>query len=173
MGTVVRMKRSIVVIGIPIILILIIYSVWVTFPKQHDKTLQGIHYQLGNEDELYEVTIHIDGEIRRGLFGEKTFEGVLDIEDEELPIPIGKRNVTITFDGDGRGDIVYSGITNGNPYTHGYGSIFANHNFTEITILKGSWNAEEGYMITAPAKNYFEALTISNKLMKDFLKIPL
>ncbi|WOV86631.1 hypothetical protein QWT69_12140 [Sporosarcina oncorhynchi] len=167
------MKRKIVVIVTLIILILVTYSFWVTFPKQHDKTLQGIYYQLGNEEEIYEVTMHIEGEIRRSLFGEKTFEGVLDIEDEELAVPKGERNVTIKFDGDGRGDIVYSGIRNGSPYTHGYGSIFVNHNFTEVTILKGSWNAKEGYMITAPAKTYFEALTISNELMGEFLKVPL
>lgn len=167
------MKRNKVVFGLPIILILVTYSFWVTFPKQIEKTLQGIYYQLGNEEELYEVTIHIDGAIRRGLFGEKTFEGVLDIEDEELPVSKGERNVTIKFNGDGHGVIVYSGFRNGNPYTHGYGSIFVNHNFREITILKGSWNAEKGYMITAPAKNYYEALTISNELMKNFLKIPL
>lgn len=165
------MKKNIVRLGIPILLILAIYSVWVTFPEQYNQTLQGINYQLGNEEELYEVSIQIDGELRRGLFGGKTFEGVIDIE--ELPIPKGERNVTIKFDSDGRGDFVYSGISNGNPYTHGYGSIFANYNFTEITILKGSWNAKEGYMITAPAKDYFEALTISNELMRDFLEIPL
>lgn len=167
------MKKNIVRLGIPILLILVTYSVWVTFPEQFNQTLQGINYQLGNEEELYEVSIQIDGELRRGLFGGKTFEGVIDIEDEELPIPKGERNVTIKFDSDGRGDIVYYGISNGHPYTHHYGSIFANYNFTEITILKGSWNANEGFMITAPAKDYFEALTISNELMRDFLEIPL
>lgn len=167
------MKRKIIILCISIIIILVTCSVWITFPQQHDKTLHGISYQLGNEEEQDEVTIHIDGKMRRGLFGEKTFEGVFDIEDEDLLIPKEERNVTIKFKDDGHGVIVYGGFTNGKPYIHSYGSIFANHDFTKITILKGSWNAEDGYMITTPAKNHSEALTISNELMKTFLKTPL
>lgn len=167
------MKRLIVILGIAILLITITYAVWFTFPKQHNKVLEGIHYQLGNNEEIYEVTIHIDGEIRRNLLGTKTFEGILDIEDEELPVPKDERNVTIKFDNDDRGVIVYAGFRKGVPYTHSYGSIFVNEDLTKITILKGSWDGEEGYMITAPAKEYFDAKTISNELMRKFLQEPL
>ncbi|GAA0302151.1 hypothetical protein GGQ92_002299 [Gracilibacillus halotolerans] len=166
------MKRLIVILGIAILFI-ITFAVWFTFPKQHNKVLEGIHYQLGNDEEIYEVTVGIDGEIRRNLIGTKTFEGILDIEDEELPVPKDERNVTIKFDEYNRGVIVYTGFRNGVPYTHSYGSIFVNHDFTKITIQKGSWDGEEGYMITAPAKDYFDAKTISNELMEKFIQEPL
>ncbi|OZM57564.1 hypothetical protein CIB95_04115 [Lottiidibacillus patelloidae] len=167
------MNNKIKVVSIAILSMLVIYSIWFTFPKQHTKTLQGISYQLGNEEALQEVTISIDGEVKRGLFAKKTFEGTLEIQGEELPVPIGERNITIKFNENGQGIIVYAGFSDGEPYTYYYGSIFANDDFTKVTILKGSWHAKDGNMITAPAKNYTEALNISNELMKNFLRNPL
>jgi hypothetical protein len=168
-----KMKGKVKVVSIAIILILVVFSIWFIFPKQHTKTLQGISYQLGNEEALQEVTISIDGEVNRGLFGKKTFEGFLEIQGEELPVPKGERNITINFNENGYGIIVYAGFSDGQPYSYSYGSIFANYDFSKVTILKGSWDARDGNMITAPAKNYTEALNISNELMKDFLRSPL
>jgi hypothetical protein len=167
------MNRKIRVVSISILLILVAFSIWFIFPKHHTKTLQGISYQLGNEEAVQEVTISIDGKVKRGLFGKKTFEGVLEIQGEELPVPKGERNLTIKFNENGFGIMGYAGFTDEKPYTYGYGSIFANHDFTKVTILKGSWDAKDGNMITAPAKDYTEALNISNELMKDFLRKPL
>jgi hypothetical protein len=164
------MKRKIKIVSISILLISVTFSIWFTFPKQHTKTLQGISYQLGHEEEFNEVTIFIDGEVRRGFFGKMTFEGVVDIQGEALPVPKGARNVTIMFNEDGHGDIVYAGFTDAKPFTYSYGSIFANKDFTKVTILKFPW--DDGNMITAPAKSYTEALNISNELMKEYLRNP-
>lgn len=55
-----------------------------------------------------------------------------------------------------------------------YGEAFIGINLVNLTICvqdeQDGWNSEDGFMVSAPAKNRFEALKISNELMKDILK---
>ncbi|MET3699663.1 hypothetical protein SAMN05877753_112136 [Bacillus oleivorans] len=163
------MKKIIIGSLISILLISTVYILWYTFPAEHAKTFQGVSYQLGNEAEAETVEIHINGVLQRSLNGQRTFEGTIDVEGEELPVPKDARSVVINFLEHGRGDIVYTWIENGKPHTYSYGSVFINKNLSKVTILKGDWTLADGLMIAAPARNRTEAAEISNELMKKYL----
>ncbi|MBO0586864.1 hypothetical protein [Sporosarcina sp. E16_8] len=153
-----------------------------TFPKQYTVNLEGVKYQLGTENNHFTepITIRIDGKLQQSLTGSKTFKGTIDIDDEKIPVPEDQRGLEIMFQDNGGGPIVYSYFENGRPGTYGYGVLYTNSNFSEVTIAtfqkdetdlsNRGWTSENGQMITAPAANRTEALKISNELMKDYLK---
>lgn len=153
-----------------------------TFPKQYTVNLEGVKYQLGAENNHFmePITICIDGKLQQSLTGSKTFKGTTDIDDEKIPVPEDQRGLEIKFQDDGGGHIVYGYFENGRPGTYGYGVLYTNSNFSEVTIAtfqkdktdlsNRGWTSENGQMITAPAANRTEALKISNELMQVYLK---
>ncbi|KAA0965752.1 hypothetical protein FQ087_05585 [Sporosarcina sp. ANT_H38] len=153
-----------------------------TFPKQFTVNLEGIKYQLGAGNIYFTkpITIHIDGKLQQSLTGSKTFKGSIDIDHEKIPVPEDQRGLEIKFLDNGGGHIVYGYIEDGRPGTYGYGVLYTNSNFSEVTITilqkdetdqtNRGWTSENGQMITAPAANRAEALKISNELMQDYLK---
>ncbi|MFN7253395.1 MAG: hypothetical protein ACK4M9_21880 [Anaerobacillus sp.] len=175
--------RKIIVVSI--LLIVGLSLVWYTFPKTHSHTLQGVSYQLGNEEFVEKVTIKIDGKFKKSLTGERTFKGTIDIEGEDIPVPLEERTLELVFNDnifkdDYFASIVYSSVKNAVPRLYSYGFIFINKDFTQLTIVKfnkdngedfgGTWSAYDGLMITAPVDTREQALSISNALMSGFLE---
>jgi len=164
-----------------IIIAICIIAITQIIPKSYSVTLEGVKYQLGADHKAFTspVTIRIDGELKKSLTNVKTFNGIIDVEGENIPVPSDQRKLEIKFQENGAGPIVYSYNDNGSPVTYSYGTLYVNTDFSEVTIAtsakdaadasKGSWTAEDGYMITAPAGDREEALKLSNELMKDFL----
>lgn len=152
------------------------------FPKQYTVNLEGVKYQLGAENNYFTkpITIHIDGKLYQSITGSKTFKGTIDIDDEKIPVPEDQRGLEIKFLDNGGGHIVYGYIENGRPGTYGYGVLYTNSNFSEVTVAtfqknetvlsNRGWSSENGQMLTAPAVNRSEALKISNELMQNYLK---
>ncbi|MBO0600200.1 hypothetical protein I2483_00865 [Sporosarcina sp. E16_3] len=153
-----------------------------TLPKQYTVNLEGVKYQLGTENNHFTkpITIRIGGKLQHSLTGSKTFKGTIDIDGEKIPVPEVQRGLEIKFLDNGGGPIVYGYIENGRPGTYGYGVLYTNSNFSEVTIAifqkdetdlsNRGWTSENGQMITAPAANRTEALKISNGLMQDYSK---
>lgn len=166
------MSRNLKIAIASLVLFIMVGAIWYTYPKKVDRTLQAIYFELDNKETSNEVEIRIKGKLKTSLLGNKEFKGTIDIEGEEMPVPEEFNELTIKFpNNDGWGTIVYTGIReNGLPFTYGYGSIFINHNMSQVTILKGSWTADNGDMFAGPAKNRKEAIQISNELMSKFLE---
>ncbi|MBD7969308.1 hypothetical protein [Paenibacillus gallinarum] len=185
--------KKLTVMGILIILTTIaIVLVINLYPKEVNIDEQGIKYRLGKEQKGSEqlVAVKIEGKLYKRISGERRFEGTIDIEGEEIPVPPDLRKLDILIGNDGWGAITYPYFTSSKKNDvvdrtniHPYGSLFINSDFSKVTILLSdqngnesdgnigeSWNNENGYMITAPASNRVEAIRLSNDLMEQFLQ---
>lgn len=163
-----------------LVLLEAVFFVWFYSPKPLNHTFEGISYQLGTNQNVKPEIIHIEGTLQRNWNGARTFSGIIEIEDEELPIP--NHEITIKFETEGRGSMRYSGFSEGKLYSHSYGSLYIEKDFSSFTIAKyihekdfrrSSWSGKDGLMISAPASNRAEALTLSNELMENYLRNPL
>lgn len=156
-----------------------------TYPRQLTVTMQGVMYQLGevHKDEVSPTAISVHGELKRSILGVRTFQGTIDIEGENIPVPEENRELELRFSKQGETQLFYRYFNNGSIKQFLYGILFINKDFSKIAIMKyqrnpdgngGSWNGGDGYMISAPAQNREEALEISNELLDDsYAKPPL
>ncbi|QHW29630.1 hypothetical protein GZH47_01450 [Paenibacillus rhizovicinus] len=168
-------KLSILVL---LLVILILYIVVYLHNKSINSTIRGVNFRLGTEPihNVQPETVRITGTVSKNLKGLRTFKGTVTFEHESIPVPKESRDVTIHFDKNGYGPIVYGYIENAGtedarPKTFSDGVLFANADFSSITYLsRDGWDSEDGKMFAAPAATREEALILSNKLMKNFLK---
>lgn len=126
--------KKLTVIGILIILTTIaIVLVINLYPKEVNIDAQGIKYRLGKEQKGSEqlVAVKIEGKLYKRISGERRFEGTIDIEGEEIPVPPDQRKLDILIGNDGWGAITYPYFTSSKKNDvvdrtniHPYGSLF-------------------------------------------------
>ncbi|WP_274362085.1 hypothetical protein [Paenibacillus thermotolerans] len=156
-----------------------VFAVISTYPKQYDFSLDGLLYQLGeqNRDTVKPVTVQIKGETRKKLNGMKSFKGTIDISGENIPVPEKYREINRSFDMQGGALLAYAYSDGGQIKHFLYGTMYVNDDFSKVTITKlvdedgesKVWTGDDGFMITAPAQSKDEALSITNELMKHVL----
>jgi hypothetical protein len=162
------------------IFVIAIFIAWNFYPKNYKETLNGVYYQLGNNDVTENIKMHIDGKLRNHLFGDKKFEGKVKFEGEMVPSISKDRGDLEFWYEKGVGTINSFGRTDENgvlvPDIYHYGIVYINNDFTQFTIKvfyrntdddQGSWSKENGLMITVPADNRQEAQELSDKLIKE------
>ncbi|GGH19974.1 hypothetical protein [Paenibacillus segetis] len=184
------MKKFILVVSILVFIGLALVILINYYPKEVSINAQGIKYRLGTELVESEKLVHvqIEGKLYKSFSGKRRFEGMIDIEGEEIPVPLDQRQLTIPITNEGWGAISYPYFkyreTNGaveSAHIYQYGSIVINNDFTKVTIFvvdqnqlidnNGTgWNGESGQMITAPASSRTEAIRISNEIAEKFLR---
>jgi hypothetical protein len=98
-----------------------------------------------------------------------------------MVVPEDQRELELNLGEHGQAHLIYAYVEQGKLRTYSYGQIFINEDFSQFTIRKyeieettayssrGSWNPEDGYMLSAPAQNREEALSISNELSGEFM----
>lgn len=157
-----------------------IFSIWYLTPKKCNVTLDGVYYQLGNEELSQSVKVHLDGKLHNRINGKKTFKGTVEIEGQGVPaIPKDKTEVVFDYHGDNRSPLfsafrVIDDAGRVVPDIYNYGLIYTNNRFTQFTIAlfidgdSSKWSPINGLMITAPAHDRLEALNTSQKLMAKF-----
>ncbi|WP_206669687.1 hypothetical protein [Paenibacillus luteus] len=141
--------------------------------------MEGVKYKLGVNDEqtVIPVSIHIDGKLSRSLIGRQTFKGKLSIEGEHIPVPENQDQLELHFEKNRSALMVYRYYENGQPKMYSYGQLYINKDFSELTIAVytkdgeggGSWDGNDGLMISAPASDRMNALQLSNRLMKAMM----
>lgn len=168
------MKKVLFLVGV----ILIVSTFYIYYPRTINLDAQGLKYRLGagsvGNEQL--INLYIKGKMYRSLIGNKTFKGIIELEDDVIPVPRGHRQLEINFYRTNAGVITYHYDQDGKPVTFVLGSIYINKDFNKISIAvldhegeRGSWTGEAGIMITAPTSTRSEAIDISNELMKDNL----
>lgn len=146
-----------------------------THPKHVNRTFYGVEYHVGvPRATVKPVTVQVNGALQRSIRGILTFQGTIKLEGSTQTNPDNNRPLTVHFNGrGGMGFMGYGYFTNGTPVTYGYGSIFINDDFSQLVILenKRGWTTTNGLGLTiaAPASNRAQALSISNRLMKNWL----
>ncbi|MEH7349362.1 hypothetical protein [Gottfriedia acidiceleris] len=171
------MKKIIVSCILLFFLVAIGFGVYYFIPKNVNKSINGVEYQLGSDhDQVNSVTIKIKGKLHQSLLGKRKFVGLIDVKGANYPNPNKDRKLEIAFDQNGMGTIEYVYFKNGHPKIDSYGILFANNDFKKVTIGEyrenhdgKSWSGKDGWMITGTANSKSEALIISNELMKKFL----
>jgi hypothetical protein len=163
---------------VSLMLVLAFSAIWYFTPKHYNNTLDGVYYQLGKEDVIENVKVHLNGKLRYHINGTNSFKGVIHISGEQVPqIPKDRTKLELLYSGGNFASIVsFYGIkkdgTIGGSIYH-YGAVYINDDFTEFTIAltndtNRQWKPTDGFMITAPAKDRREAILISQQLMKKF-----
>lgn len=159
---------------------LVIFSIWHFTPKRYNKTLNGILYQLGNEDLSEKISLHLDGKLHRQINGKITFKGTIEIDGPGVPaIPKDRTEIVFEYHGGNR-SLLFTGFRiiddNGRvvPDLYNYGWVYTDNSFSQFTIAlftdgdASTWSPSHGLTITAPAYDKTEALNISQKLMERF-----
>ncbi|MUT68323.1 hypothetical protein [Paenibacillus sp. NEAU-GSW1] len=188
------MKKWILPFGLIVIIICVAWIMYVKHSRNIDLELAGVKYQLGSEGAKLETepaTVVIQGKLYTSLKNERVFKGEVQIVGEQIPVPQDQRKVEIHFSKDGWGSISYPyfvyderGATISSDIYQSH-SIFANKDFSQVTLLlnnsdqqsvsedgntQTAWSSENGMMLSAPASTREEALALSDKLMRKFLK---
>ena len=169
------MHKKFLIVIITAIVCSVMIASWYFTPKQINKTMHGFSYQLGNEESGENIDIKINGELRKTFTGKKIFKGIIDIEGIDYPMTPQEREVEMNFV-ENQDFMVYKYIdkedSDYKPEMFNLGAIHINNTFSQLTIRKidkdGSWNGNNGLMITAPATDRNEALKISNELLEDY-----
>ncbi|AOZ94498.1 hypothetical protein [Paenibacillus crassostreae] len=145
--------KKIALITILILLITLALVIVINlYPKEINLNAQGVKYRLGIEHKKTEklVNVNIEGKLYKSISGKRRFTGTIDIEGEEIPVPVDQRKLNIIFTNDGWGVMSYhifefkenGGVAGTDIYQ--YGSIFINNDFNKVSILVSDQNQLNG-----------------------------
>lgn len=170
-------KKVIAIILFLCVVALILFNF--SWTKKIDITLQGTQFQLGTNEEGFQTEVKLNGTIKKSWFRIKSFQGTIDIEGETTPTEKYEKQITISFDNDGEGHMVYDYWENGTPYLMQYGVLFVDKDMRRLVIIPyytsdgartNGWSGEDGRLIVAPAMDRQDGLNIANELMTKFTK---
>lgn len=175
------MRKRYIASAVAILLVIAIIAAAIYYiPKSVKLTVSGIQYRLGEENKqiVEPIEVNIDGRIGRLWNGDRFFEGDISLPQLQLPIPDSAKLMRISLGEDHSGTMTYHYVEDGSPSLFSLGTVFFSKDFEALTILLldrdesggGSWNAQNGAMLSAPAANREQALILSNQLMKQFLQ---
>lgn len=177
------MKKAIFIAITLVISASIIFAFVWFYPKTININAQGLKLRLGisNVGNEQTVNVNINGKLHRDIEANRIFKGIINIEGEEIPVPLNQRELEIHISDEryGAGDILYSYVEKIKPGLYSYGLIIPKEDFSELSILvfdknsdgSGSWSAQDGVLIAVPASTRAEAMEISNDLLKDYLEV--
>ena len=175
----IRLKKSIRLIGIGVILIVAISLMIVTYPMTVYRSYEGVEFRLGanNKETFQKVTVVVDGKFsRNALLGHK-FKGKIIIGDTTIPEQIDE--IELKFEKQGTGQVAaldyfyYDHQTNRTEQSL-YGWMIIDDAINHIMIQvaeshedggKG-WDSGDGLTIVAPAITRAEAVVICNKFFE-------
>ncbi|WP_456278644.1 hypothetical protein [Bacillus sp. AK128] len=162
---------------------LVSFGIWSSIPKEINHVFDGFVYGVGGENiQINEkVIITIKGSLYKKIFNQDRFKGTIDIKGEvPTNIIIEHKKVEVVFLGNS-GNLFFRDYSQPNNHKS-YGNLYINRDFSELSIMvyelaeserrnpSYKWEPEDGLVISAPAKNRKEALSISNELIGDLLK---
>lgn len=160
-----RLSKGALIGGALLLVGFIVFTIWYTQPQQIDKTLEGVHFQLGNLESEEVVEIEINGELNRAMVGGALFEGQFTVEGTKIELP-GEENVEAYIDyrkSNGQySTFFYYDSDIGSP-----GQIFIREDFEQFVITRyqdHSWSSEDGWIISAPTQGREEASDLAREL---------
>ncbi len=169
------MKEKIINSLVVIIIIVVMAALLIPWPKEFIKDFSSIKYQLGPDNQMYSETIHVyfNGTYKKSYFGliEDRFIGSIVIDDVDI---YQDEEFNLSFSNE-KGTVIshtYFVKAERAMRTQSYGKLYVGDKFETITIElytgeagNEGFNSFDGYMISAPAENRAEALTITKMLV--------
>jgi hypothetical protein len=160
--------KKVIFLLILLVVIVLGFRVYSMVPKTVSKSLKGVEYQISHKPLTNPVsnpvTININGKVHNTFFGDRIFNGTLQVKSPHFSDFEKTKKVTIEFlpSNKGMGQLNYTK----NGINMGIGGFFANKNFSEVTIREGQFK----WGVTAPAKSRNEAIKLTNSLENNFDK---
>lgn len=170
-----NMKPIMVMIGILAFFALAIMLGNVLIPRYHIFYLPAIQYHAGtgNEALTRTATVRVEGYLRTTLLGSRSFEGAVDVEGAQPPVPDGENMLELSFGSNNYATMSYLDPEDGLVYS--YGTMYIDLDLSRIVITvydpvpgepaTDEWDSDNDLIIAAPATNRAEALEISELLM--------
>lgn len=160
------------------------WIVWFFYPKPIHHTLQGVRYQLEADNPTLEsIEVHIEGTIQRKLTLEKIFKGTFEIDKNRIPPNVSGSNkfeITLNLLQNRAGYIPDISQKQNSDTSENYGLLFANDNFTQITIATlhktiNDTNQDNRNItiISAPSPMETKPLEISENVIRNLLHDPI
>jgi len=139
--------------------------------KQINSTINGVLFHIEDET-VVPLTIKMNGNLRYTPFGEKRFEGTIQIEGNPISDPNSNRELSMVFTKSGSGLMSFvmdfKDLRDGQFWNSRYGAVFASSDFSKISIQVVSTNKRT--LISGPANTKTDALEISKSLMKSYIE---
>jgi hypothetical protein len=140
------------------------FSIIYTWPRNIDKTYNGIKFNSGDPKIVEQVKINISGQYKKALFKrEINFMGKITLGDKELDYT----DWALVFNKYGMGILDHN--ESGNMQM--YGNMFVSGVFKEISVEVfkkenngASFNSGNGWFVSAPASDRKSAVEIANRL---------
>lgn len=151
-----------------------------TWTKEIDVTLQGTQFHLGTNEDGLLTAVKLNGTIKKSWNRIKSFQGTIDVEGEIFPTERYEKEVIVTFQEEGYGQIKNYGWEQGGPYLQPYGLLFTDNDISKLVIIpyfekdgtsNNGWSAENGRLIIAPAVDKQEAITIAKELITNYIPV--
>jgi hypothetical protein len=160
-----RLLTVIFSLAIGVIVFISIYD----FPKKIDSEYSAVEFQVGNPESAEVTKIKIKGTLIQPMFEDPIFKGEIIID--KYDFTKSYQLMDFIFPGEDfttkAGTLSYTSIIDGKPVGEMFGLILKSGDFKQLAILVNRENPEDSFprkVISAPAKNYEEALEIYEKL---------
>lgn len=173
-----RLKKKLLLGFFIVVIIFIAGAAYWFFPRDVALNSDGFKYRLGKENMEFgeSLQVNVNGKIYRRFGGNIKFMGEIKLEGENTPAEKNRWQVDLLIHETNGKELFVR--RDGKMFPEMIGRIYINRDFSEMTITVmeeheggngGGWSGGDGLMISAPATNREEALTLSNSLMADFL----
>jgi hypothetical protein len=137
-----------------------------------DTTIQGVQCRIGDEKYIKKVSVKIKGTYSNFLIKNDTFRGTISISDYDFTSD--GSDVSLQFY-NGSAFLVYNKISDGKPDMNPFGILYCTPDFKQLLICvsepvekdSGSWSAEKGLFISAPAETRSQALETARQLSSE------
>ncbi|MBR3840911.1 MAG: hypothetical protein IKM20_07240 [Erysipelotrichales bacterium] len=151
------MKKLEILATIVVIMGLLVYNVPIT--TQIDMTVDGVKRSVGDINYQEAVVVKVQGKLRRYLIKDDCFDGIISISGDDEYMYDSKKDIygKLVLD---KNTSILSMISNLEFDT--YGDFICNDDFSKFVFLvldDGSWTADDGLYIVAPATNTIDMVT--------------
>lgn len=171
------MKKIVRAIVYLLILSIPIAALVYTLPRNMQAQYTGVEFRLGDLESAKSINVQMNGSIQKRFFEYNRFRGDIKIGEHSLD------DMDVVLNPDGALLMVRNNETG---KLERFGVLYTNSDLSQWTmavlepvVIFGQvseekfWDVETGLMISAPAGNRQEALTVSNDLLGNLLEEPL
>lgn len=119
---------------------------------QVDKIMTGVIVELNNPTKTVHMEIRLQGTLNNSLLKGTSFNGKLSFEDKIFTV--SKNQV----------------LEKTSERQRAYGTFYYDNSLSQLTLLIGEWDPENGTMYIAPARDRKDALQVANDVLSTYIK---